>query len=103
MTAPAVELSGNTLAVTGEVNADTVIALRKQGEQLIGAASGPLTVDLSGLATAHSVVLSMLLCWHRLALEKQQSLTFQGASDRLLSLAALSNLEDQIPGFATHS
>jgi len=45
----------------------------------------------------------MLLCWHRLALEKQQSLTFQGASDRLLSLAALSNLEDQIPGFATHS
>ena len=32
MTAPAVELSGNTLAVTGEVNADTVIALRKQGE-----------------------------------------------------------------------
>src|SRR5690554_7911588 len=59
--------------------------------------------DLSGLATAHSVVLSMLLCWHRLALEKQQSLTFQGASDRLLSLAALSNLEDQIPGFATHS
>jgi phospholipid transport system transporter-binding protein len=103
MTAPAVELSGNTLVVTGDVNADSVIALRKQGEQLISAATGPLTVDLSGLATAHSVVLSMLLCWHRLAAGNKHSLTFQGASDRLLSLAALSNLEDQIPGFATHS
>jgi phospholipid transport system transporter-binding protein len=101
--APTAILDGATLRVTGSVDADSVIALRKQGEQLIGGVRSPLTVDLSGLATAHSVVLSMLLCWHRLALGQQLSLTFEGASDRLLSLAALSNLEDQIPGFASHS
>ena len=101
--APQVRLADGVLMVTGAVSAETVVALRGQGEALIRAAAGNLVVDLDGLATAHSVVLSMLLCWHRLALEKQQSLTFQGASDRLLSLAALSNLEDQIPGFATHS
>ncbi|SRR5690554_269210 len=101
--APAAALSGNTLTVTGEVNADNVVALRTQGEQLISAAGGPVTVDLTGLATAHSAVLSMLLCWQRLAIGNRQSLTFRGASDRLLSLAALSSLENQIPGFATHS
>jgi|SRR5690554_852068 len=101
--APMVILDGVTLRVTGSVDADSVIALRKQGEQLIAGAKSPLTVDLTDLDTAHSVVLSMLLCWHRLALKHQLSLTFEGASDRLLSLAALSNLQDQIPGFATHS
>ncbi|AMQ88056.1 lipid asymmetry maintenance protein MlaB [Marinobacter sp. LQ44] len=101
--APAAILDGDTVRVTGSVDADSVIPLRKQGERLINGARGPLTVDLAGLATAHSAVLSMLLCWHRLALSQQTSLTFEGASDRLLSLAALSNLKDQIPGFASHS
>lgn len=101
--APTVELDGLVLRVAGEVDADSVVTLRNRGEQLINAASGPLTVDLSGLVTAHSVVLSMLLCWHRLALKNQTELSFDGASDRLRSLAALSNLHDQIPGFASHS
>jgi len=99
---PSVTLAGPVLAVTGEVDADSVIALRAQGETLIRQATGPLTIDLSGLATAHSVVLSMLLCWQRLARELQCPLTFRGASQRLVSLAALSNLQHQIPGFAPH-
>jgi len=96
-------LEGNCISVAGKVDADTVLVLREQGERLIAEAGKPLTVDLSGLETAHSVVLSMLLCWHRLALEKECPLNFTGASDRLLSLAALSNLDAQIPGLASHS
>ena len=104
MNAPAsrVTLEGQTLVVSGEVNADSVVALRKEGEQLISQAAGPLTVDLSGLATAHSTVLSMLLCWQRLAGQRSLQLAFRGGSERLVSLAALSNLDDQIPGFAVH-
>ncbi|GGC57470.1 STAS domain-containing protein [Marinobacter halophilus] len=101
--APTVELDGSILRVVGEVDVDSVVILRNRGEQLMSAAPGPLTVDLSGLVTAHSAVLSMLLCWHRLALKNQTALTFDGASERLLSLASLSNLQDQIPGFASHS
>jgi len=103
MTAPSVELTGQTLSVAGNVDAETVLSLRKQGERLLGTAQGPVTVDLTGLATAHSVVLSLLLCWQRLAAGRGLTLTFQGASDRLLSLAALSNLDSQIPGFANQS
>ena len=99
---PSVTLAGPVLAVTGEVDADTVIALRAQGENFIRQATGPLTVDLSGLATAHSVVLSMLLCWQRLAQQVRCPMTFRGANKKLVSLAALSNLDNQIPGFSPH-
>ena len=101
--APGIVRDGATLRVTGDVDADTVLALRKQGEQEIQQADGTLEVDLSVLGTAHSVVLSMLLCWQRLALSRHCHLSFTGASERLRSLAALSNLQDQIPGFAEYS
>ncbi|MBE0486279.1 STAS domain-containing protein [Marinobacter sp.] len=101
--AATIELDGSTLRVAGAVDASTVVTLRNRGEALIQAAGGSLAVDLSGLVTAHSVVLSMLLCWQRLALKNQTVLSFEGVSDRLRSLAALSNLDDQIPGFASHS
>ncbi|GHD54071.1 phospholipid transport system transporter-binding protein [Marinobacter persicus] len=100
--APRVTLDGQVLTVSGEVDADNVMPLRAEGERLIRQASGALVVDLSGLATAHSAVLSMLLCWQRLAGRHQRQLTFRGAGQRLVSLAALSNLDDQIPGFASH-
>jgi len=101
--APQVRLVDEVLVVSGEVSADTVVALRKQGEKLVRAATGNLVVDLDGLATAHSVVLSMLLCWQRLAHQAGIALTFRGVSARLASLAALSNLDDQLAGFGPES
>ncbi|MDP4546922.1 lipid asymmetry maintenance protein MlaB [Marinobacter sp. MDS2] len=100
---PVVKLEGSVLSVTGKVDANTVIELRKQGENLVGSATGALRVDLAQLDTAHSVVLSMLMCWQRLAQSKQVALSFEGASDRLQSLAALSNLDAHLPGFSPHS
>lgn len=105
MTAPAprVEMIDSTLTVSGEVNADTVVALRKQGEKLLEAVNVDLVVDLGSLLTAHSVVLSLLLCWQRLANRQGISLSYRGVSERLASLAALSNLDDQLPGFSSGS
>lgn len=100
---PRVQLSEGTLIVSGEVTTDTVISLRKEGEKLIRSASGDLVVDLDGLVTAHSVVLSMLLCWQRLAAQAGIALLFKGVSGRLASLAALSNLDGQLTGFGPES
>lgn len=96
---PVVQFLDGVLVVTGEVNTDTVVGLRKQGEKLIRLASADLVVDLDGLVTAHSAVLSMLLCWQRLAHQAGVALSFRGVSGRLASLAALSNLDDQLEGF----
>lgn len=98
--APQARLSDGVLVVSGYVDFDSVVALRRQGEALIASCSQALEVDLEALENAHSVVLSLLLCWRRLAAGRNIELSFRGVSDRLASLAALSNLEDELPGFA---
>lgn len=100
---PGVELNNQVLSVTGDVAVDQVVTLRKEGEKLIGTAANSLIIDLSGLETAHSVILSMLLCWQRYARQKGLSLTFQGVSDRLASLAALGSIDEQLGGFVLSS
>ncbi len=94
-----VQLNNNVLSVSGAVNAQTVVTLREQGEELISTAGKELIVDLKNLDTAHSVVLSMLLCWQRLARKRGISLSYRAVGSRLASLAALSNIGDQLPGF----
>lgn len=92
-------LEEDRLTVSGSIDPLTVVALRKEGEKLIRGSKVDLTVDLTAMSSAHSVVLSLLLCWQRLALSRSQTLTFAGISDKLGSLAALSGLDDQLPGF----
>ncbi|MBW7470524.1 STAS domain-containing protein [Marinobacter sp. M216] len=105
MTAPAprVEMIDSVLTVSGEVDGDSVVALRKQGETLLNTVNVDLVVDLGTLKTASSVVLSLLLCWQRLANRRGVSLSYRGVSERLASLAALSNLDDQLSGFSSGS
>ena len=98
--APQAQLSDGVLMVSGHVDFDSVVGLRRQGEALITSGSQTLTVDLEALENAHSVVLSLLLCWRRLAAARNVELSFRGVSDRLASLAALSNLDAELPGFA---
>ncbi|MGO1502172.1 MAG: STAS domain-containing protein [Marinobacter sp.] len=92
--APRVQMESGVLSLAGAIDAHNVAPVRAEGERLIKTASGNLAVDLEGLSSAHSVILSMLLCWSRLAEKQNVSLAFTGAPDRLVSLAALSNLED---------
>jgi phospholipid transport system transporter-binding protein len=99
----AVTLEGNRLAVSGPIDPLTVVALRKEGEALILSSKTDLVVDLADMATAHSVVLSLLLCWQRLARGRSQTLHFAGVSERLGSLAALSGLDEQLPGFPSQA
>lgn len=100
---PLVSLDGDTLSVSGVIDPVNVVAVRREGEKWIQASKADLQVDLSAMGTAHSVVLSLLLCWQRLASARSQSLRFTGVGDRLNSLAALSGLDLQLPGFSRPS
>ncbi|MEP1703937.1 MAG: STAS domain-containing protein, partial [Marinobacter sp.] len=82
---PEVSLDGNTLSVRGEIDPLSVVPVRREGEKSIQASKADLQVDLSAMGTAHSVVLSLLLCWQRFACARSQSLRFIGVSDRLNS------------------
>lgn len=99
-TCPAVVLSGDRMLLSGRVVPDTVLQVRADGERLIKKQGSPLVmvIDLSGVEAAHSVVLSLLLCWVRQAHECQVGLRIEGGDDRLWSLATLSGLDQYLPG-----
>jgi len=94
---PRLALTGNRLNVTGDINPDNVVAIRNEGERLIAGQTQGMVIDLSGLGAAHSVVLSLVLCWLRLAGSRNQSLHLEGMGDRLRSLVALSGLDGHLP------
>lgn len=97
--APGVSLDENVLLVTGEVDASNVPALRRQGEDLIAKAPGSaLTVGLTGLTTASSVLLSLLLCWQRAGAARGLTLSFTDASEDLSELARLNGVDSLLPG-----
>ncbi|WP_225314246.1 STAS domain-containing protein [Marinobacter halotolerans] len=98
-------LTGNRLSVIGDISPDNVGPVRTEGERLIaGQASGEtIVIDLSGLGVAHSIVLSLLLCWMRLAASENRSLALEGVGERLQSLAALSGLDEYLPGLTSQS
>lgn len=92
------ELVGDRLAVSGDINPANVRDIRAEGERLIAGHKQGLVIDLSGLGAAHSVVLSLLLCWMRLARSQNQELRLEGTGGRLRSLATLSGLDEHLPG-----
>ena len=97
---PRLELVGDRLRVMGDIGPDNVCHIRNEGERLIAEENQNFVVDLSGLGAAHSVVLSLLLCWMRLARSRKQSFSLEGTGHRLRSLARLSGLNEHIPGLA---
>ena len=101
---PRLTLMDNRLSVTGDITSDNVLAIRGEGERLIAGNNQEVVVDLSGLGAAHSVVLSLLLCWMRLARSRGQRLSFEGVDGQLGSLAALSGLGsglgEHLPGLS---
>ncbi|TGN39999.1 STAS domain-containing protein [Marinobacter confluentis] len=97
---PRLELEGDCLKLSGDIGPANVGGIRSEGERLIAGLDQDITVDLSRLGAAHSVVLSLLLCWARLARSRNQVLRVEGAGERLRSLAALSGLDEHLPGLS---
>lgn len=93
MTASA-EPDGNRLALTGRITADNVLAIRQRGEAWLASLSpgAPASVDLAAVTTASSVLLSLLLCLHRRADQRQVTLTFAGTPDDLAGLSHLNGV-----------
>lgn len=98
--AASVNADAGQLRLAGEVTAVNAVALRRQGEAVIAGASGDVVVDLSGLRDAHSIVLSLLMCWQRAATAARRNLRFSGANSQLAALARLSGLLGYLPGIA---
>ncbi len=97
-----VEGQSGTLSLSGRITADNVVALRDQGEQWLArhGDGGAVTVDLTGVESASSVLLSLLLCWHRAAASEGLQLHYAGVSGDLAELSRLNGVSRWLTGSA---
>lgn len=84
------------LRVEGVLDFSSVTALAAQAESLFPA-TGRLRIDLSGVESANSAGLALLLEWLDLAQSRRLRLEYLNVPDSLKRIAAFSNLGSLLP------
>ncbi|MEH2920731.1 lipid asymmetry maintenance protein MlaB [Samsonia erythrinae] len=87
------QAQGETLALTGDLDRETLLPFWQQREALI---ADKTTLDVSGLNRVDSAGLAVLVHVYQAQLSRG-GMTIAGASDRLKTLIALYNLNEIIP------
>jgi len=82
--------------VDGPMDFDSVSPLLIAGEALLKR-RGRLAIDLSGVTSANSAGLALLLEWLDLARARQVELSYLNLPDSLARIAELSNLQSLLP------
>ena len=96
MNTAAIEAAGDgTFRVTGPVVMATAGELLETSRQLFPA-TGDLQIDLSGVTQVDSSALALLIEWLRQARQRNHSIRIEGAPDKLLSIARLTDVQDII-------
>lgn len=89
-----IERQGNICRLSGDVTIDTVPRILEELRPLIR--SGVDTLDCSEICNVDSSALGMIFSCRREARKNNQSFAINGMSARLLSLAALYGVADQV-------
>ncbi|MBL8445924.1 MAG: STAS domain-containing protein [Zoogloeaceae bacterium] len=85
-----IRVAGNTVEVTGEMNAGSAGGLVEAGRP----GAGDWVVDLTGVTHADSAAVAVLLDWLRASRAAGGRLTFLGVPASLLSLARLYGVDE---------
>lgn len=95
------QIDQHFIQVAGEIDVNSVLQARREGEALMrnmdGAENDLCIVDLNNLGQAHSVIISMLLCWMRLAEQLNLELAIINTPAKLVELARVSSLDLILP------
>lgn len=83
--------------IRGELDFDTVPALYRETDRLLGGRSG-LTIDVSGVERVNSAGVALLLEWLSEARRRGCSLSFRGLPEPVLAVARLSGVEHLLTG-----
>jgi len=97
MTAKAsISRKDNHLTVSGDLNFATVVHLWKSSTALMNSGSATLYFDLSGVTSANSAGLALLLEWLKYAKQKNKSIEFDQIPEQLLSIAKVSGIAEML-------
>ncbi|MBL8438997.1 MAG: STAS domain-containing protein [Zoogloeaceae bacterium] len=88
-----IRVSGNTIEVSGEMNATTAAGLLAAGRP----GAGDWMVDLAGVTHADSSAVAVLLDWLRASRRAGGRLSFRGVPSGVVSLARLYGVDEFLP------
>ncbi|CAH9019576.1 lipid asymmetry maintenance protein MlaB [Candidatus Nitrosacidococcus sp. I8] len=88
--------STKNFKIMGVLTFDTVISAGEEGIDLFESVSD-IQVDLQEVTHTDSAGLALLISWVRYARLQNKSLQFLNASEQILALAKVSNLDQIIP------
>ena len=83
---PEFELSGD------ELDLNDAERLKLLGLEIISSQDGPFKVGLNGLEQANSIVVALMICWHRHATLAGKQIAFSRLSKDLQNIIAFSGL-----------
>ena len=90
----ALSVSDNKISFSGPVDFKTVTSLETKGISVIDhSTEQSLVVDLSGITSADSSALALMLSWRKQADKMSVSISFEGWSPALLRLAKLCGID----------
>ncbi|XOV84294.1 MAG: lipid asymmetry maintenance protein MlaB [bacterium] len=88
----AVDLSPDFQLSGDEVDLNDAERLKVLGLEIINTQNGPFTVGCAGLAQANSIVVALMICWHRHATLASKQIEFSHLSKDLQNIIAFSGL-----------
>jgi phospholipid transport system transporter-binding protein len=87
----------NCIELSGHVHAEDITEILEKGEVFFSNVSQSILLDLEGLESANSIILSLLLSWLRLAKRKHLDIKIMNMSNQLHAMARVSGLESFLP------
>jgi len=85
------------LKVKGKISFETVLELKKQGEEFLRLGCGQCVIDLSGVIQGGSAAVSLLLSWLRYSNEHNIQLSYCDLPVDMLNVAQLSGVDQLLP------
>lgn len=87
-----------TLQLRGRFDYSSILAVRKEGEQLINSLpNGACRIDLGGVESSDSVFMALLLSWFRLCNSRGMTMELVAVPSGLLDMARVSGLDTVLP------
>jgi phospholipid transport system transporter-binding protein len=91
-----VRIENNTLYLCGDLDFSNAILIYQQSQSLFSSGASALVIDFSGLRSANSVVMALIIDWMRRAKRADKSIQFKHLSSDVMSLARASGLDKVI-------
>jgi phospholipid transport system transporter-binding protein len=93
------EISGDTLALAGVLDFESVLALDAQGRSwLQGDAPSVCNINLGAVSYSSSVGIALLLGWQRVALQQRKTLHILQLPADMVALVRVGGLDDLLAG-----